>query len=71
MLRAAGEEPRRGQLLEARDLIFSGTTCVWGEATALVYATGMQTELGRIAALSERVRPSRARWSCRCAGSPG
>ena len=57
VLRTAGEEPRRGQLLEARDLIFSGSTVVSGEATALVFATGMQTELGRIAALSERVKP--------------
>lgn len=43
------------QLLEARELIFSGTTCTGGEARALVFATGMHTELGRIAALSERV----------------
>ncbi|MGE5857019.1 MAG: cation-translocating P-type ATPase [Solirubrobacterales bacterium] len=42
-------------LLEARDLVFSGTSCVEGEARALVYATGMHTELGRIATLSERV----------------
>ncbi len=44
-----------GPLLEARELVFSGTTCVGGEARALVVATGMQTELGRIAALSQRV----------------
>jgi calcium-translocating P-type ATPase len=43
-------------LLQARELIFSGTTCTAGEARALVVATGMQTELGRIAALSERVK---------------
>ena len=42
-------------LIDARDLIFSGTTCVEGEAKALVYATGMQTEMGRIATLSERI----------------
>ena len=42
-------------LLEAGELIFSGTTCTEGEATAIVYATGMQSELGRIAALSELV----------------
>ncbi|MDV2475630.1 cation-transporting P-type ATPase [Rhodococcus zopfii] len=41
-------------LIHARDLVFSGTTCVTGEATAVVFATGMQTELGRIAALSQR-----------------
>ena len=42
-------------LLQARDLVFSGTDCTGGEARALVFATGMGTELGRIAALSERV----------------
>ncbi|UQX10320.1 cation-translocating P-type ATPase [Candidatus Mycobacterium methanotrophicum] len=42
--------------LQARDLVFSGTTCTEGEARALVFATGMRTELGRIAALSERVQ---------------
>ena len=41
--------------LRARDLIFSGTTCTEGEASAVVFATGMRTELGRIAALSQRV----------------
>jgi calcium-translocating P-type ATPase len=42
--------------MDARHVVFSGTTCIGGEAKALVVATGMQTELGRIAALSERVR---------------
>ncbi|HVA09374.1 MAG TPA: cation-transporting P-type ATPase [Acidimicrobiales bacterium] len=42
-------------LLQARDLVFSGTTCTGGEARAVVVATGMHTELGRIAALSQRV----------------
>jgi calcium-translocating P-type ATPase len=42
-------------LLQAPELVFSGTSCTGGEATALVYATGMSTELGRIAALSQRV----------------
>ncbi|MER5202180.1 cation-transporting P-type ATPase [Streptomyces sp. NPDC002825] len=41
--------------LQARDLVFSGTACTEGEGRALVFATGMHTELGRIAALSERV----------------
>jgi magnesium-transporting ATPase (P-type) len=39
-------------LIEARDLVFSGSSCVGGEASALVVRTGMQTELGRIAALT-------------------
>ncbi len=42
-------------LLEAPDLLFSGTSCLSGEGTAVVYATGMHTELGRIAALSQHV----------------
>ncbi len=42
-------------LLQARDLVFSGTTCTAGEAHAVVFATGMHTEIGRIAALSQRV----------------
>ncbi len=46
-----------GPLIESRRLVFSGTTCVGGEARALVFATGMRTELGRIAAMSEGVRP--------------
>ena len=45
----------RVPLLEARELVFSGTVCTGGEAEAVVFATGMRTELGRIAALSERV----------------
>jgi calcium-translocating P-type ATPase len=56
VVRAAGLAGH-AQLIEARDVVFSGSTVVSGEARALVYATGMQTELGRIAALSERVEP--------------
>jgi calcium-translocating P-type ATPase len=52
--REAGE-PRSAAVREAHDLVFSGTSCTGGEARALVYATGMRTELGRISALSERV----------------
>jgi calcium-translocating P-type ATPase len=55
VLRSADERDTHGTLLDARDLVFSGTACVAGEARALVYATGMQTELGRIAALTQRV----------------
>jgi calcium-translocating P-type ATPase len=56
VLRSAEFADTVGPLLEARELVFSGTSCVGGEAEALVFATGMQTELGRIAALSERVK---------------
>jgi calcium-translocating P-type ATPase len=43
-------------LLSARDLLFSGTSCTGGEARAVVFATGMRTQLGRIAELSAQVR---------------
>jgi calcium-translocating P-type ATPase len=46
--------------LAARDLLFMGGTCTEGEARGVVFATGMQTELGRIAALSERVEVERS-----------
>jgi calcium-translocating P-type ATPase len=42
-------------LLQAGDLVFSGSECTGGDAQAVVTATGMGTELGRIAALSQRV----------------
>ncbi|MFI7341284.1 cation-translocating P-type ATPase [Streptomyces sp. NPDC050085] len=42
-------------LLHARDVVFSGTVCTGGQAQAVVTATGMHTELGRIAALTARV----------------
>ena len=50
-------EPTAGDrsLLQATDVIFSGSACTGGEAEAVVTATGMHTELGRIAALTERV----------------
>jgi calcium-translocating P-type ATPase len=54
VLRTAGGDPN-APVLAAQDLVFSGTACTEGEAIALVYATGMHTQLGRIAALSERV----------------
>ncbi|WP_225800964.1 cation-transporting P-type ATPase [Streptomyces sp. NK15101] len=43
-------------LLEEPNLVFSGTTCVEGQARATVFATGDHTEIGRIAALSQRTR---------------
>src|SRR5450755_3575583 len=56
VLRSAEFQDADVPRLVARDLVFSGTTCVGGEAQAVVFATGMRTELGRIAALTERVK---------------
>ncbi len=55
VLRAAELTDTDVGFLEARDLVLSGTACTGGEAEAVVFATGMHTELGRIAALSQRV----------------
>ncbi|OHV32284.1 cation-translocating P-type ATPase [Pseudofrankia sp. EUN1h] len=54
--RSATEAPDTGPLLAAEDLVFSGTSCTAGSARVLVVATGMNTEIGRLAALSERVQ---------------
>ncbi|MFE9695023.1 cation-translocating P-type ATPase [Micromonospora sp. NPDC005806] len=53
--RTAGDTGTRVPPVQASNLAFSGTACLGGDARALVYATGMRTELGRIAALSQRV----------------
>ena len=54
--RAADLQDADGPLLYSRDLVFSGTVCTAGQARAVVTATGMATELGRVAALSQRVK---------------
>jgi calcium-translocating P-type ATPase len=53
--RTAGAGGSGTPLLQAEDVVFSGTVCTGGEAQAVVTATGMGSELGRIAALSQRV----------------
>ena len=54
--RSADTPDAGGPLLEARDVVFSGTVCTGGEGRGVVTATGMHTELGRIAALTARVK---------------
>lgn len=54
--RSAGDHDPSVPRLRATDLVFSGTICTSGEARAVAFATAMHTELGRIAALTERVR---------------
>jgi calcium-translocating P-type ATPase len=53
--RAAESVDDADRRLDSPVLVFSGTVCTAGEATAVVFATGAHTELGRIAALSKRV----------------
>ncbi len=55
VIRSADTMDGQVPLLQARDVVFSGGECTGGEAQAVVTATGMGTELGRIAALSQRV----------------
>jgi calcium-translocating P-type ATPase len=57
VVRSAATVRRAASVLEAEDLVFAGTLCTGGEAQAVVYATAMATQLGRIAALSQRVKP--------------
>jgi calcium-translocating P-type ATPase len=56
VFRSAEPVDTHGALLDASDLVFSGTVCTGGQALAVVTATGMHTELGRIAALSQRTQ---------------
>ncbi len=44
---------RNDELLHARNILLTGTALVTGQARAIVYATGAQTEFGRIAKLSQ------------------
>ena len=55
VLRAADGDATGVPLLEAHDLVFTGTTCTGGDALGVVFATGMLSQLGRVAALSEHV----------------
>ncbi|MEV3965053.1 cation-transporting P-type ATPase [Nocardia sp. NPDC050193] len=55
--RSAGATDHADRSLDSPVLVFSGTACVGGSGRALVHGTGVHTELGRIAALSQHVRP--------------
>ncbi|MFW6180153.1 MAG: cation-translocating P-type ATPase, partial [Spirochaetota bacterium] len=51
----AGDLP----LADRKNMLYTGTTVVVGRAVALVAATGMDTEIGRITAGMEKVRPEK------------
>jgi len=50
-------QPFPGELLESPNIVFAGTTITSGSGKALVFATGMGTEFGRIAHLTSSVAP--------------
>jgi len=49
------DEPCEGELIESRNIAFAGTSIVSGYGKAVVFATGMRTEFGRIAHLTGSV----------------
>ena len=55
-MRSAEYHDRDRPRLAARELLFSGSMCTGGDAQGVVFATGMHTELGRIAALSQDIK---------------
>ena len=63
------------ELGDRDNMIFSGTAATYGRGRAVVVATGMQTEMGRIAGMLKRrrARPRRCRRSsiasARCSAS--
>lgn len=50
--------PAQDELLESPNIVFAGTAVTSGSGKALVFATGMGTEFGRIAHLTSAVEPS-------------
>ena len=55
VVRTAELPDQGGPLLDAPGLVFSGSSCLAGDARAVVVATGMYTQLGKVAALSQQV----------------
>jgi P-type Ca2+ transporter type 2C len=51
--------PANTALTEQHNMIFAGTTITRGLGSALVVATGMQTELGHVAELAQEIRQPR------------
>jgi Ca2+-transporting ATPase len=49
--------PEKTPLGDRRNMVYLGTVATSGKATAVVVATGMQTEMGRIAGLLSREEP--------------
>ena len=45
---------------EIRNCVYMGTTVAQGQATGIVYATGLQTEIGKISSTSEKIKSADA-----------
>ena len=56
VVRMADHPDELAPRLEQTDYVFSGTAITEGTASAIVLHTGMRTELGRVAALSQRTK---------------
>jgi sodium/potassium-transporting ATPase subunit alpha len=55
--KARNDEPsREDEMMEGRNILLTGTTLVSGNARAVVFATGMHTEFGKIAHLTQTPR---------------
>ncbi|MCC7572720.1 MAG: cation-transporting P-type ATPase [Candidatus Methanofastidiosum sp.] len=48
-------DPFSGNILDSQNVVFSGTTVVSGSGKAIVFATGMGTEFGKIAGLTQEI----------------
>jgi len=46
--------------VEIKNCVYMGTTVARGQATGIVYATGVQTEIGKISTTSEQIKPADA-----------
>ncbi len=57
-VRRTAEPILDGHILNVTNLVFAGTTVLSGRGRAVVYATGMRTEFGKIAHLSTHVESS-------------
>ena len=45
---------------EIKNCVYMGTTVARGDATGIVYATGIQTEIGKISTTSQNIKPAKA-----------
>jgi Ca2+-transporting ATPase len=45
---------------EVKNCVYMGTTVARGDAVGIVYATGIQTEIGKISTTSQKIKPSKA-----------